>query len=211
MYTQSFDQSFDGHYKALQSEIRHELLDLSSDELNDPDVEGLVEKLYSRHAIQPVGIDPSISIEKKLRTSNEVVPSNRRGEIYSGEGDVEYEHEYLKVMIPVTGVNALRQHRHLRTTQHSLSWNPDDFDIEGSYVTGEFCIKGYNHHPAEEAIVKQYETQKGRIFDWLRWLSADIEKGNATLKNWIRSAVVAQKNERADRESRTGSLMSKLG
>lgn len=206
-----FTESFTDHYTAIQSEIRHELLGMSSDELNDPDLEGLVEKLHSHHAIRPIGVDASTPIEKKLRTSNEIVSSSRRGRLYDGEGATEYEHEYLKIMIPVTGVDALRQHRHLRTTQYSLSWNPDDFGIEGSYVTNEFCIKGYNHHPTEEEIVQKYETQKSRIFDWLRWLSADVEKGNATLRDWIRSAVVAQKKERADRESRAGSLMSKLG
>jgi len=199
----------DNYYRQAVKEAEAKILRADASKIIDSKADALAEEFSKSFLLRKVEIYPE-KLEKKFIRRVQTIPSHQRESFYRGEGDLDFEFEYIQVKIPVNSSADLNEYRSFLLSSYSMSWSPDELEITGDCVAFEIMVKGYCFTTDEDRLKQTFESEKNHVIQWVNSLNSDIENLNASHKRALITFIESRQAALKEGDVRASSLLDSL-
>lgn len=204
-------QDFYSYYRALQENIRAEILRETEEQIIGSNPEELVQYYYDKKALIPIEEDPKREISWDLEKYLRNISPHERESFYSSEGVLrDFECERVVVEIPLIKNNQIQLLVSLMASTSTMGYSERDLDWKEEKVFINIATKGYGFDYSAEVIEKKINEAISRVRQLIEWKNSDIKKGNVELLSFITQLVKERRDKIQNDKSKIEALTKKI-
>jgi hypothetical protein len=203
-------KSISDYYRVLQQEIQERILGEKDATILHSSTDELVDYYTSSEALlTQIEFDPQRQPEMEHKKEMRRVPAEQRQEVYSYQGDLNFEYESIVVTVPILPTPRIQEILRMKASTFSLSGQPGVTVTDGGLVF-QLDIKGYGFELTDDHTAAEVNAKLTMVKQWLEWKNADIRKENLAITRNVRTFIEERKKKLNADQGRIASLVQKI-
>lgn len=202
--------SISDYYRDAFEKIRSAVLREPEEQIIGSDTEELVQYYIQQYVLEPIEPDDSKETNWEHQSYVKTIPAHQRERFYSGEGDLDFPCERIKVEIPIKGNPNIQIISELRSSTFSISFSEEEFSWNQDLISFIVETKGYGFSLDEDGIAREINSGIGRVNNMLQWKNGDIQKENSELSKNVKGLIENRKQEIQKNKEKIQSLTQKI-
>jgi hypothetical protein len=169
----------------------------------------LIEFYLNKSALNPICFDDEIKRSWEPQKAVKVIPAHEREAPYRRQGNLNYEFEWLHVVVPVVMNPDIPRLLELIPNGWMFRGVPDVKYIDSSF---RFNVptKGYGYNFNEETIAEKVKSALSAVDEWVKAVNSDLSQYNEQLKRTTSGLIDERRTKLQQDAVKLASLVQKI-